>query len=175
MLLFQQLKNTAICGDKITSVAVEVLISDKKLPENVAGQLKRATSLLQCGGEIPTETLNIIKDCGLSRDVTKISESGKENWNYPHHFKVSFFQYLSLMEIQDFQNKHIFKKLTVEELHVRAVYPLSNWARQIQQKALHGQNRSEQGPTLLSIIHRMKRLDTSLDSCFFLMSFLFSL
>jgi hypothetical protein len=79
MLLFQQLKNTAICGDKITSVAVEVLISDKKLPENVAGQLMRATSLLQCGGEIPTETLNIIKDCGLSRDVTKISESGKEN------------------------------------------------------------------------------------------------
>ncbi len=73
MLLFQQLKNLAVCGDKITSTTmVEVLVSDKKLPDHVADQLKQAVLFHQRKEEVPRDILSFVKECGLSKDVTLV-------------------------------------------------------------------------------------------------------
>ena len=69
MLLFQQVKGMAICGDKLTSAILGVLTSNKKMPISVSELLRKGALLLENGTTVPDEILDAVKSCALSRDL----------------------------------------------------------------------------------------------------------
>lgn len=76
ILLIQQLKNMVISGDNVNSSCVDILISAKKLPDHVTDVLKEAASFLHndknIGTPIPSNIVNSIRLCGLSKDITSL-------------------------------------------------------------------------------------------------------
>jgi len=70
MLLFQQVKGMAVCGQYLTSIVLDILVSDKKLPHSVSTLLRDTSIKIQRGEELCDRLIAKVKLCGLSRDIS---------------------------------------------------------------------------------------------------------
>lgn len=73
------MRNLVVSGPLATGIVLNVLISEKKIPEGVVELLTKQRNALESGEESDTENLpSKIKACGLCRDISKYDASSNK-------------------------------------------------------------------------------------------------
>jgi hypothetical protein len=71
MLLFQQVKNMVVSGKHLRNEILKLLVSERKISEDVAEVLMKLKVAVAEGQDVDSALLETVKTCGLSRDISK--------------------------------------------------------------------------------------------------------
>ena len=69
-----QLKNVATTGNFVTAVVLQLLLKEKKISESVGKNLQTFSDALQSGEELDEDLVNLIRDYGLCKDISKFEK-----------------------------------------------------------------------------------------------------
>lgn len=71
MLLFQQIKSVVVSGDFIRRDILEMLVSERKIGEDVGRALSQLADSLAGSGPIDEALIENVRACGIAKDISK--------------------------------------------------------------------------------------------------------
>jgi predicted metal-dependent hydrolase len=69
LLLFQQVKNIVAFGSSLYPDILKLLMAERKICDDIANALTKLSECVESA--VDTALVNTVKECGLSRDISK--------------------------------------------------------------------------------------------------------
>ena len=78
MLLYQQVRGFFVNGKELNGYILTMLRKENKIPSSVGEKLLMASIFLKDGKQIPKELVLDLRSFGLSKNISKMTNSGHE-------------------------------------------------------------------------------------------------
>jgi hypothetical protein len=80
MILFQQVRSVVVSGRLLRGPILKALVDERKIPKPVATALMKLNEAIESEGQVDSELLNLVRDCGLCRDIAKYDTTAIEEY-----------------------------------------------------------------------------------------------